>query len=665
MGARKRMTASLLTAVLVGTSFVTQSVAAHADTLTQERVVLGTGTTVTVAGRGFGHGRGMSQWGARAAAAQGVGYQQILDAYYPGTTRVTQASSTISVLISGDTDNDVRILAVPGMTASDAASTGTPISFGGATPQQWRIVRGPGGFVLHGLVGGSWRQWSQGASPGFLSIAAPSGFIRLIRPDGTQTDYRGTVRAVPSGTSPGQQTVNVVGLEDYLRSVVPAESPSSWPADALRAQAVAARTYASYDRAHRSGSWQTCDTTACQVYPGHKSFTSAGVETRHHEAASTDAAVAATSGQVRHYGGSLAFTQFGSSNGGWSAAGSFPYLPSRPDPWDAQGNPVHAWSVSLRASDVGARYPQIGSPRSIDVTSRTGDGEWGGRVVRVVVTGSAGSVALTGAQFRSAFGLRSDWWKLTGTSRLDSDSTNDGRVDVLGQWADGRLTAYLGDGDGRFVGSRPAGHDWQTMRLAVRANDLDRDGRDDVLAVDSAGRLWRYPTMASGTLGTRVQAGRGWGAMRFLVAPGDVGRDGSADLLAVDTSGRLWLYPGLGNGTLGDAVLVGSGWNAMTWVGGGGDWNGDGWSDLLAVDTGGRLLLYRGDGAGGFTPVQIGSGWRGMRLLTLVNDFGRDGVPDLLAADSSGRYWLYPWTGSRFAGRVQVGTGWGGIVRTL
>lgn len=659
--------ASVLGAVLVGTLVLTQPGAAVAETGTEtvERVTLGARTTVTVAGRGFGHGRGMSQWGARAAAAQGIGYQRILDAYYPGTTSVTQNSGTISVLISGDTDDDLRVLAVPGMRASDAVSKNTPVSFGGTTPRQWRVVREGAGFSLLGLVDGTWRRWSQGASPGYLELSAPSGFVRLVRPDGTQTDYRGTLRAVPEGGAPRLRTVNVVALEDYLKSVVPAESPSSWPADALRAQAVAARTYASYDRAHRTGSWQTCDTTQCQVYPGHKSFNTSGVETRFHETVATDAAVAATSGQVRHYSGSPAFTQFGSSNGGWSAAGSVPYLQARPDPWDAAGNPVHAWSVALRSSDIASRYPAVGTPRTVDVVSRTGNGEWGGRVVRVEITGSAGSVTVTGAQFRSAFGLRSDWWKLTGTSRLDSDSTADGRVDVLGQTGDGRLVAYLGDGEGRFTGSRQLGQGWQSMVLAVRGNDLDRDGNDDVLAVDGGGLLWRYPTTSAGTIGARVQVGSGWQTMRTIIAPGDVGRDGTPDLLAVDRQGSMWLYPGAGDGRFGDRRLVGSGWGSMTTVRGAGDWDGDGWSDLLAVDTAGRLWLYRGDGNGGFTSRQIGQGWGGMRLLTPVNDFGRDGVPDLLAADASGALVLYPWTGSRFMAPRTVGSGWGSVSRTL
>jgi len=664
-GRLERSVASVFAAVLVGILAVAHPAPAAAATETVERVTLGSGTTVTLAGRGFGHGRGMSQWGARAAAAQGVGYQRILDTYYPGTTSVTQSSGTISVLISGDTDNDLRVVAVPGMRASDAVTKGTPLSFAGTTPQQWRVLRDASGFSLFGLVDGTWRRWSQGASPGFLELSAPSGFLRLVRPDGTQTDYRGTVRAVPEDAAPRLRTVNVVALEDYLKSVVPAESPSSWPADALRAQAVAARTYASYDRAHTTGSWQTCDTTQCQVYPGHKSFSASGVETRFHETVSTDAAVAATAGQVRHYAGSPAFTQFGSSNGGRSAAGSFPYLPERADPWDAPGNPVHAWNVVLRPSDLSSRYPAIGTPRTVDVVSRTGNGEWGGRVVRVVITGSAGTVTVSGSQFRSAFGLRSDWWKITGTSRLDSDSTSDGRVDVVGQALDGRLVAYLGDGDGRFTGSRQLGRGWQSMTLAVRANDLDRDGNDDVLAVDGQGVLWRYPTTAAGTIGAPVRAGSGWQGIRMLVAPGDVGRDGTPDLLAIDRQGTMWLYPGLGDGRFADRRPVGPGWASMTTVRGGGDWDGDGWSDLLAVDSAGRLWLYRGNGGGGFVPRQIGKGWGTMRLLTPVNDFGRDGVPDLLAADATGALHLYPWTGSGFAAPRTVGSGWGVIARTL
>ena len=65
-------------------------------------------------------------------------------------------------------------------------------------------------------------------------------------------------------------TVNEVRLENYLRGVVPLEIPASWSLPAVQAQAVAARTYAAYERAHpRSSAYQLCDTSSCQVYGGY------------------------------------------------------------------------------------------------------------------------------------------------------------------------------------------------------------------------------------------------------------------------------------------------------------------------------------------------------------------------------------------------------------
>lgn len=629
-----------------------------------ERYYLPDSGTLTIAGRGYGHGRGLSQYGARAAAARGVGHQEILSFYYPGTQQAQRPDPSIKVLISADVDNEVRILAVPGMTASDGSTTGTAISFAGRTPQLWRVVRLPAGFYLEGLIDGSWQRWSRGASPGFLSLAAPSGFIRLVLPNGTQKDYRGTVRAVPDGASPRLRTVNVVSMEQYLRAVVPAEMPASWPAAALRAQAVAARTYASFEIGQSTaGGWQTCDTTQCQVYPGHKSFSSNGTLVADHESASTDSAVASTALQVRNFAGGPAFTQFSSSNGGWTAAGTQPYLVARQDPWDGIDNPVHAWSVQVTTTKLRQAFPGIGVPRTIEV-QRVGQGEWGGRVTKVLVSGSAGTTTTTGAGFRSALGLRSDWWKLTSGSRLDSDFTGDSRPDILAQTPAGELRAYDGDGNGGFAGVRKIGIGWDVMRLAVRANDLTGTGNPDLLATDAGGVLWRYPSTGAGGFGARQAVGTGWQTMRTLVAPGDVDRDGRADLLAIDAGGRMWLYRWTGTAFAG-RVLVGPGWQTMTAVIGAGDWNADGKVDVIARDSNGRLLLYRGDGVGGFAPVRIGDGWQSMRLISASADWDGDGRPDLVATGSDGVLYLYPWTGSGFGQRRAIGTGWTSIARLL
>lgn len=658
MAMRKSLAASLITAALVVAGAVP---AAPAVMTMSERVYLPPGGSVTIAGHGFGHGRGLSQWGSRAAAAQGVGYQQILDFYYPGTSRVTQGNTEIRVLISADNDNEVRFAAESGMTASDTLNQRRPIGFSGQTVTHWRIIRQSPGLYLEGLVNGAWRRWSQGASRTYLSVEAPSGTVRLALPNGTSKVYRGTVRAVEEGAAPRLRTVNALPMESYLRAVVPAESPSSWPADALRAQAVAARTYASYERAAKPDAlWHTCDTTSCQVYPGYRTYNSAGVLTATHEAASTNAAISGTSNQVRHFGGALAFTQFSSSNGGWSAAGTMPYQVARSDPWDGIGNPVHRWSVPVATHALRDAYPQVGTPRYVEVARRTGNGEWGGRVVDVVIAGSTGSLTVSGSAFRSALGLRSDWWKLTGSTRLDSDSTGDGRPDLVAVLGDGTVRSYEGTGDGTFAGSRQSGKGWTAMRIVVRANDLTNDGLTDILAVDTAGVLWRYASDGRGGLGVAARVGPGWGSFQSIIAPGDVDGDGNADILAIDSAGVMWRYPGRGDGQFRAPTRVGAGWGSMTAVIGAGDWTGDGRADFLARTSDGRLLLYKGAN-GNFSSAQVGSGWSGMRLLAPVDDWDGDGRSDLHAVSRDGLLRTYPWLGDRFGPPRIIGTGWGGV----
>jgi SpoIID/LytB domain protein len=179
--------------------------------------------------------------------------------------------------------------------------------------------------------------------------------------------------------------------------------PASWAPAALQAQAVAARTYALFEKAaHQRRYYQICDTWACQVYRG------VGAEY-----ASTDAAVKATRGQYLGYAGRPAFTQFGSSSGGWTVAGGQPYLSARSDPYDGwAGNPVHSWSTKVNERALERRYPRIGDLRKITVTARDGNGDFGGRVQSMVLVGAKGRQTISGATFQSVYGLRSTWFDL-------------------------------------------------------------------------------------------------------------------------------------------------------------------------------------------------------------------------------------------------------------
>ncbi len=340
-------------------------------------------------GHGFGHGHGMSQYGAQGAAKQGRTHQQILAFYYPGTT-LGSTTGTIRVLISADTDHDVRVVPASGLAVRQVggSSYALPTTSGIKT---WRLSV-VGGKTVVSYDNGSWHSWRTLSGDGEFYR---SGVVTL-RVSGTTKNYRGAMRLT------GGRTVNVVGIDDYVRGVVAREMPASWQAAALRAQAVAARTYGAFDRnAHSTRSYQTCDTTSCQVYGGAAS-----------EDSRSNAAVTATARQVLTYGGKPAFTQFGSSSGGWTSAGSMPYLQAKSDPYDGfSGNPVHTWTKTVTRGAVQKAWPSLGTLTRVVVTQRDGNGDWYGRVEKLVLDGTKNNVTVSGDTFRSRFGLRSSWFR--------------------------------------------------------------------------------------------------------------------------------------------------------------------------------------------------------------------------------------------------------------
>jgi stage II sporulation protein D len=351
---------------------------------------------VTIKGHGYGHGHGMSQYGAEGAGRQGLGYRRIVEFYYPHT-RWGVAKGPVSVLISADTTDDLVVGARSGLRVRGTAGGGfTTLPDNGTT--RWRITRwGDGVNHVGYLRNGTWRHYTALSGQGeFSAGGAP---ITLVTPSGAR-QYRGRLRAAaPSAGAVARDTVNILPLESYLRGVVPLEMPALWTAAAVRTQAVAARTYAAYERAHpRAAHYQLCDTTSCQVYGGYSA-----------EHPASNAAIDATHQQVLLSGGDPAFTQFSSSSGGWTAAGSFAYLPAKRDPYDGwSGNPVHTWSTKISDVRLENQWPAIGNLTSM-TTTRDGNGDWGGRVRAITLTGSQGRVEVSGDTFRSELGLRSTW----------------------------------------------------------------------------------------------------------------------------------------------------------------------------------------------------------------------------------------------------------------
>lgn len=351
---------------------------------------------VTVRGHGYGHGTGMSQYGAQGAARQGLTHRQILRFYYPGTS-VGAATGTIRVKLNADTTDGVLVQARSKLRARDLA-TGSSFLLPDNGATRWRLEPAGSGTSLDFQRGGTWHRYRSFSSTGeFLAGGRP---IKLVLPNGSTQPYRGNLRSgAPSAASSARDTVNVLAMEQYLRGVVPHELPASWSPAALQAQAVAARTYAAYERARPARHYDICDTTSCQVYRG-----------RTGEHANTNAAIKASRGQALTYGGSFAFTQFSASSGGWTSRGSQPYLKAKRDPYDDwSGNGVHNWSLTFSDNKLESLFPAIGNLTRIVVNRRDGNGDWGGRVESVTFIGKKGRATVSGDTMRWRLGLRSTY----------------------------------------------------------------------------------------------------------------------------------------------------------------------------------------------------------------------------------------------------------------
>ncbi len=350
--------------------------------------------SVHLEGRGYGHGRGMSQYGAQSAASDhGRTYRQILRFYYPGL-EIGAARGTIRVLISSDTGDDVIVRQAAGLRVRQV-SNGRSWRLGDVAPRatKWRLTatrRNAATRVSYFTT----RWHSYKVVPGAAEFLGGSRPLTLVDPAGTSR-YQGTLRSVTSPEG-DRDTVNLVSLEDYLRGVVPREMPAQWDPAAVRAQAVAARTYADYARDHPRAYYDICSSTSCQVY--------GGVDDSEPE---SDAAIRATAHQVLQTEGASAFTEFSSSNGGWTVAGSAPYLVAKKDPWD----PVNKWHYRLPATAIEHAYPAIGDFEGLRVLRRDGNGTWNGRVLRIRVIGSRGHVDTAGEALRAKLSLRSSWFR--------------------------------------------------------------------------------------------------------------------------------------------------------------------------------------------------------------------------------------------------------------
>jgi stage II sporulation protein D len=341
----------------------------------------GAAETFYIRGGGDGHGIGMSQYGAYGYALHGKDYRFILGHYYTGTSLgSTSPSQLVRVLIRTGSASFAGANRAAGQKLNPAATYSVRTLASGAL----------------GVFDSSGKRVVSAASP--LRVTG-SGPLRV----GGSGSYHGALEFRPSGRS-AVETINAVGLEDYVRGVISAEMPASWSAQALEAQAVAARTYAITTGVGANG-YQLYSDTRSQMYQGVAA-----------ETPSTDAAVAATRGQVVTYRGRPVVTYFFASSGGqtediqnvWLGSSPEPWLHGVSDPYDGVGgNPDHRWTVKLTVGQAASRLSSLVKGRLIGVRVT----RWGvsPRVVSAQIVGSRGTTNVTGPQLQQAFGLMSTY----------------------------------------------------------------------------------------------------------------------------------------------------------------------------------------------------------------------------------------------------------------
>lgn len=333
-----------------------------------------------VPGKGFGHGVGMSQYGAYGFASEGRSYKQILKHYYKGVDVQKADARSVRVLIA----TGLGSLPFSSATKACGANLKSSKSYSFDIAGGQVILRRPNGSKLKGCG-------NEGVAKGGSSI----------RFNGVAT-YRGDLRARNVGGS--LYAINKVDLQGYVKGVIPSEVPTSWPQDALRSQAVAARSYALTTRVGGNG-YDLYDDTRSQVYSGMSAETSA-----------TNRAAEATQNEVITSGGDTAQAFFFSTSGGetenseFGFSGGSPrsYLKAVKDPFDKR-SPVHKWKLRFSNSAMESKLSGLfsGNLRRIKILQKGKSP----RIVRAKVIGSGNSTTVTGDTLRFRLGLRSSWAK--------------------------------------------------------------------------------------------------------------------------------------------------------------------------------------------------------------------------------------------------------------
>jgi stage II sporulation protein D len=323
----------------------------------------------------------MSAYGAYGYALHGKGYRFILGHYYSGTTIGTLPGPRI-----------VRVLLEisPGDVGFSGATSACGLSLDPARDYEaHRVARS---VVLRSSAG------KRLANCGRRLRAAGGGTIEIAG----LGRYRGALETVPTDEASGSlNVVNALTVEQYVKGVIPNESPPSWPPAELQAQAIASRSFA-LTAGVGGNDFDLYSDTRSQVYKGLES-----------EYKSSDEAAASTRGQVLMYNGKIAEALFSACSGGHTESiqnvfggPAIPYLQGVPDPYD-DTCPLHEWTLRFSGPEISAKLGSYldGKLKQVVVT-KTGASP---RIIEAKLLGTGGTTTVTGEQLEAALGGYATW----------------------------------------------------------------------------------------------------------------------------------------------------------------------------------------------------------------------------------------------------------------
>jgi stage II sporulation protein D len=331
-----------------------------------------------VHGHGFGHGVGLSAYGAYGYALRGKGYKFILGHYYKGTALGQISGPNIVRVLLTTTSGDVTFSEATSAcrTKLDPTRTYEAHRLGDTV-----VLRSSGGKPL--------------AKCGATLRAAGAGVIDIAGVG----RYRGALETVVN-ESGELNVVNALAVDQYVKGVIPNESPPSWPMAELKAQAVISRSFALTGGREGDG-FDLYSDTRSQVYKGLES-----------EYTTSNEAAEQTAGQVLMYEGKIAETLFSACSGGKTESiqnvfgTAVPYLVGVPDPYDDLC-PLHEWTLKLSGPEISEKLSGLleGKLKKVVIT-KIG---YSPRIIEAKLYGTGGITTATGEQLEVALGGYSTW----------------------------------------------------------------------------------------------------------------------------------------------------------------------------------------------------------------------------------------------------------------